>query len=72
MAPGNGVERLHPALGSAWGEEVPERSRDGSGQRETQDQTLISVIPSTSVGVVETILGPLGVAQYVDIVWSMN
>lgn len=43
MATGNGTERLHPALGSALGEEVPERTWDGSEQREMQDQTLVPV-----------------------------
>lgn len=42
---GGGAETLHPALGSALGDEVPEGTRGGSEQREKQDKTLISVVP---------------------------
>lgn len=45
MMTGKGTEILHPALGSALEGEDPERTWDDSGQREAQDQTLISVIP---------------------------
>lgn len=38
MVSGNGTEGLQPALGSALGDEVPERTWGGSEQRETWDQ----------------------------------
>lgn len=66
MVSENGTERLQPALGLAPGAKVPERTWGGSEQRETWDQFNLCH-PSTSVGVVEAILDPLGVTQSVDV-----